>query len=333
MTPVEVGRARRRVSRRQRRAAARQRRAARARPDHRVQQPHVRPDEGRPDRRDAQRGLRPHLRAFSPTARPSSSSSTSSTRVYPEGRDGVQRDRGDRRHRQEGRGRDARRAPRFVAVGDRRDRQRDRLRDDDGGRAHPEGDRRPAAPHDSRGALERRGAGAARIAGVRQAAFRIVREPEAGLRAHCPRYLNLDTGTGPRSAAPTCSDRRRRPAVAARDAGAVRRSRRRRRDRAHEPQRRRHRQHVVQQRRAARASTSARIRSSTTPTRTTRTSTTTSAIIEADVKASAIVIAGDAVPAGDARRDAAAVHEGRHAAGRAAVGGRLGKSSSLKSHA
>ena len=41
-------------------------------------------------------------------------------------------------------------------VGDRRHRQRHRLRDDDGGGADSEGDRRDAAAHDSRRAVERR---------------------------------------------------------------------------------------------------------------------------------------------------------------------------------
>ena len=65
-------------------------------------------------------------------------------RVYPEGHDRVQHDRRDSRNGQEGRGRDARRPPRFVAFRDRRDRQRDRLRDDDGGGADPRGARRPS---------------------------------------------------------------------------------------------------------------------------------------------------------------------------------------------
>ena len=53
--------------------------------------------------------------------------------------DVLQHDRGDRRHRQEGRSRHARRPPRFVALRHRRHRQRDRLRDHDGSGAHPEG--------------------------------------------------------------------------------------------------------------------------------------------------------------------------------------------------
>ena len=53
---------------------------------------------------------------------------------------------------------------------------------DDGGGAHSESDRRPAAADDSRRAVERRRAGAARIAGLREGALRIVREPEARVR-------------------------------------------------------------------------------------------------------------------------------------------------------
>ncbi len=81
-------------------------------------------------------------------------------------------------------------------VGDRRDRQRDRLRDDDGGGAHPEGDRRQAAPHDSRRAVERRGGRAPRLAGVREAALRIVREHPKPEFAKLDAYLNIDSGTG-----------------------------------------------------------------------------------------------------------------------------------------
>ena len=59
----------------------------------------------------------------------------------------VQRRRRDSRHRQGGRDRDARRALRLVARVDRRDRQRGRLGGDDGSDAHPEAERRDAAPH------------------------------------------------------------------------------------------------------------------------------------------------------------------------------------------
>ena len=67
-------------------------------------------------------------------------------------------------------------------VGDRRHRQRDRLRDDDGGRADSEGDRRQAAPDDPRRAVERRRGRPARIARLRRAALRIRRASEAGVR-------------------------------------------------------------------------------------------------------------------------------------------------------
>ena len=64
------------------------------------------------------------------------------------------------------RSRDDRRAPRFVAHRRRRDRQRRRHDDRHGGDADPEGDRRAAAAHDSRRAVGRRRAGAARIEGL-----------------------------------------------------------------------------------------------------------------------------------------------------------------------
>ncbi len=100
----------------------------------------------------------------------------------PGRQDGLQHDFGDRRVRQEGRSRDARRPPRLVALRHRRHRQRHRLRGDDGSGAHSQGDRRAAAAHDSRRAVERRGAGAARLAGLRQGALRIVRSAEARVR-------------------------------------------------------------------------------------------------------------------------------------------------------
>ena len=119
--------------------------------------------EGAADRRPAQRGLRPH-RAH-PRGRHAGRARVQHRQPeYPEGKTSYNDDRRDPGHGQERRSGDARRPPRFVALGDRRDRQRDRLRGDDGSRAHPEGDRREAAPHDSRRALGRRRAGPAGIA-------------------------------------------------------------------------------------------------------------------------------------------------------------------------
>ena len=67
-------------------------------------------------------------------------------------------------HRQGRRGRDARRALRFVACRHRQRRQRLGLGGDDGGDAHPETVGRPPAPHRAHGAVDRRRAGPARIA-------------------------------------------------------------------------------------------------------------------------------------------------------------------------
>ena len=167
---------------RQRRARAHQRRRPRSRPDSRVRQPHLR---SRPRRRppsSCATRTTAGSRACWPTGAPSSSSSTSSTARYPEGRTSYNVDRRDSGHRQGGRSRDARRPSRLVARRHRRHRQRHRLRGDDGSGADPRGDRREAAADDSRRAVERRRAGPARLAGLRQRALRHVREPEAGVR-------------------------------------------------------------------------------------------------------------------------------------------------------
>ena len=66
----------------------------------------------------------------------------------------------------------ARRALRLASVRDRRHRQRHRQRGDDGSDAHPQGDRREAAAHDSHRAVGRRGTGAARLARLRPRALR-----------------------------------------------------------------------------------------------------------------------------------------------------------------
>ena len=103
-------------------------------------------------------------------------------RIYPEGRtqyNAVAEIEGTRQAR---RGDHDRRAPRFVAVGHGRDGQRRGLRRDDGGRAHPEGAGRAAPADDSRGALERRGAGPAGVAGLRRADVRFVRVAHSRVR-------------------------------------------------------------------------------------------------------------------------------------------------------
>ncbi len=168
-------------------------------------------------------------------------------KLYPGGDDRLQRDRGNRRHRQERRSRDARRTSRLVAFGDRRDGQRDRLRRHDGSRAHPAGDRRQAAPDDSRRAVERRGTGDARFAGVREGALRFVRDPKPEF-SKLMAYLNIDSGTGRARGAGVFGP----PEAAAdrsRDPEALRGLRRLRRVSVDQPEHRRHRQHVVQQRR------------------------------------------------------------------------------------
>ncbi len=86
------------------------------------------------------------------------------------------------------------------------------VRDDDGGGANPEGAGRAAAADDPRRALERRRARAARIAGLRQGALRIVREPEAGIR-QAGGISQHRFGHRPRRAAPACSVRPPRPAI------------------------------------------------------------------------------------------------------------------------
>ena len=100
-------------------------------------------------------------------------------KTLPGGQDLLQHHRGDCRQRQEGRSRDARRPSRFVALRDRRHRQRHRLRDHDGSGAHPEGDRRAAAPHDPRRAVERRRRRPARLARLRQGALRLAPRPRS----------------------------------------------------------------------------------------------------------------------------------------------------------
>ena len=151
-----------------------------------------------PGRAAAQRGLRPHRARPRTTARRSRSSSTSSTTMYPEGKTSYNAVAEIPGHRQGRRGRDARRPPRLVALGHRRDGQRDRLRDHDGGRAHPAGDRRQAAPDDPRRAVGRRGRRTARVEGLRRAALRHRSRSRSRSSRSSTRYWNIDSGTGTR---------------------------------------------------------------------------------------------------------------------------------------
>ena len=66
---------------------------------------------------------------------------------------------------------------------------------DDGGRPNPEGHRRQTAPHDPRRPVERRRAGPARFAGLRQGHFGIVRGTEARIFKLLPR-ISTRRGTG-----------------------------------------------------------------------------------------------------------------------------------------
>ncbi len=101
---------------------------------------------------------------------------------------------------------------------------------------HPAGHRRQAAPHDSRGAVERRGAGPARLAGLREGALRHVREPEAGVRElrrllqhrlrHRPRPRH-DRVRPARGRARSCARRSRRSRTSASSAPSPPTSRRR----------------------------------------------------------------------------------------------------------
>jgi carboxypeptidase Q len=140
------------------------------------------------------------------------------------------------RHRQGRRGHHARRPPRFVARGDRRDRQRHRLRRHDGSGPHHPGARVEAASDDPRGALGRRGAGAARIAGLRPAALRHVRGAEAARVRQVRRLFQrrFRHGPHPRRDGLRAAGGRHDPAP---DPEALGGLRRRRRDRQHEPRR------------------------------------------------------------------------------------------------
>ena len=106
-----------------------------------------------------------------------------------------------------------------------------------------------AAPDDPRRALERRGRRAARLAGLREGALRLVRGAEAGVRAS---WWRTSTSTRARAgcAARASSARARPPTRCARSSprSTISASTARRRD---EPHGRRNGQHVVQQRRPA----------------------------------------------------------------------------------
>ena len=112
---------------------------------------------------------------------------------------------------------DGRRPLRLVAHRHRRHRQRRGLRRDDGGDADPQGARRQAAPDDPHRPLERRGAGPARLARLRQRALRLAPARAGGRTRRAPElpaqrsagaitlkpdhaklaaYFNLDNGTG-----------------------------------------------------------------------------------------------------------------------------------------
>ena len=147
-----------------------------------------------------------------------------------------------------------------------------------------------AAADDPRRAVERRGAGAARIAGLREGALRIVREAEAGVR-DARRLSQHRFGHRPRA-------RRRRVRSAGGGQRILRQTLAPFEDLGvvgavgdHQPRA----SAAPTARRSTTpgcpASASARIRSSTTRTRITRTSTTTSASSRATSRTSAIVIA------------------------------------------
>ena len=161
---------------------------------------------------------------------------------------------------------------------------------DDGGGAHPEGDRRAAAADDPRRALERRRGRAARIAGLRQGALRHRSRTRSRSTRSSTRYLNIDSGTG-RARGAGVFGPPEAAAILRAGAGAVRGPRRRRRVGDHAA--------ATSAAPTARRSTtpgcpasaSARIRSNTTRTRTTPTSTPTSASSKTTCKASAIAIA------------------------------------------
>ena len=170
--------------------------------------------------------------------------------LVPRGADLLQRHRRDHRLGQGERGDHARRSSRLVACRDRRHRQRHRRGRDDGGGTHPQGAGREAAPDDPCRAVGRRGAGPARVEGLRRQALRHGRGADAGVR-DLWRLPERRLGHRPRARRHGLRSYRGRPHPA-RDLRAVRRPRLRRRHRHEEPPHGRHRQHVVQRRRPAR---------------------------------------------------------------------------------
>ena len=188
----------------------------------------------------------------------------------------------------------------------------DRLRDDDGGGADPEGDRRRAAAHDPRRAVERRGRRDPRLAGLCEGALR-----------HRSRTRSPDTRSSSRISTSI-------PAPAARAAPASSARRRPRPSSARRSRRSRISASPARRRRPAARSPAPTARRSTTSgcpgigfgqdpieynTHTHHTNLDNyERVIEDDVKASAIVDRGDAVSARDARRDAAAAAGGGDAA-------------------
>ena len=143
---------------------------------HRAEQPHLRRAPGSRRRWSCATTTSAASRGSSPTARPSTLGFNIVNKWYPEGHTSYNTIG-------EIAGTDKKDEVVMLGghldswhVGHRRDRQRDRLRGDDGSGAHPPGARRPAAPHDPRRAVERRGGRPAGIARLRRAAFRHRRE-------------------------------------------------------------------------------------------------------------------------------------------------------------
>ncbi len=113
--------------------------------------------------------------------------------------------RGDSGRRQSRRDRDARLALRQLAWRDGRHRQRGELRRGHGGDAHPQGDRAEDAAHGARGALDRRGAGSARLARLREGALRRSRDDAAQARStRSSRPISIRTTAAAPIAASTC---------------------------------------------------------------------------------------------------------------------------------
>ena len=133
---------------------------------------------------------------------------------------GPEHDRRDPGHGSPRRGGDARRAPRLLARGHRRHRQRGRRRGGHGGGAHPAGARREAAAHHPHRALDGRGAGAARLARLRARALRLAARSPTGEEKELPSFLRRVAGpahpeAGARAARPPTSTSTTAPARSA----------------------------------------------------------------------------------------------------------------------